>query len=130
MLTAPSHVTRKFWELARPGMHDYLADPATGSNHNRGCAIDCGLYELATRRVLPMPSDFDEMNEKAWVNYAGGTAEERENRTLLIDTMQAEGFTVAPNEWWHFNHPLRKRLGIYDLTFLEIRALLESERLI
>jgi zinc D-Ala-D-Ala dipeptidase len=119
----PWSVTKAFWDLATGDQRAYLADPEKGSNHNRGCAVDCGLYEIASGQTVVMPSDFDEMNEKAWVNYAGGSDESRRLRDLLISTLERQSFQVAKNEWWHFNHPLRFKLPTYDLSFSEIRAL-------
>lgn len=113
----PWSVTKIFWENADDNQRQFLANPDKGSVHNRGCAIDCTLYDLKTGEEVRMPSEFDEMNEAAWSAYAGGTEEERQRRDLLIAAMADEGFSVLKNEWWHFNHPSAANYEILDLTF-------------
>ena len=70
-----------------------------GSRHNRGCAVDVGLYRLRTGKEVPMPSSFDEMSERAAANFSGGTPEERRTRALLREALEKEGFSVNPDEW-------------------------------
>jgi hypothetical protein len=70
-----------------------------------------------------MPSDFDEFTERASPNYEGGTKEETANRDLLRKLMEAEGFTVNKNEWWHFDYKDWEEYAIYDIAFSEIRNL-------
>ena len=64
-----------------------------------------------------MPSDFDEFTERASPDYTGGTAEELGNRDMLRCLMEAEGFTVNPREWWHFDHNDWQDYAIYDIAF-------------
>jgi zinc D-Ala-D-Ala dipeptidase len=100
----PWYVTQLFWDATPPEKRAFVADPARGSRHNRGCAIDLGLYELTTGRQVPMPSGYDEFSARAHPDYAGGTPEERAARDLLRRTLEAEGFTVNDNEWWHYDY--------------------------
>ena len=67
-----------------------------------------------------MPTDFDDFTDKASPNYEGGTKEQRKNRDLLRKMMEAEGFTVNDNEWWHFDYKDWKDYAIYDIAFSEI----------
>jgi D-alanyl-D-alanine dipeptidase len=67
-----------------------------------------------------MPSDYDEMSERAHADYAGGTAEERANRALLRGAMEAEGFTVYPEEWWHFDYKDWGKYPIVNVPFAEL----------
>lgn len=113
----PHSVTRLFWDLTPPDKRAFVADPAKGSIHNRGCAVDLTLYDLATQQPVPMPSDYDEMSERASPDYRGGSASEREHRDLLRQALEAEGFTVQPNEWWHFNYRLCPRYRVLDIPF-------------
>lgn len=99
----PWFVTWIFWEATPVDKRDFVADPAKGSRHNRGCAIDVTLYDLKTGRAVQMPSLYDEMTERAAPDYQGGTSESRRLRDLLRAAMEAEGFTVYENEWWHFD---------------------------
>src|SRR6188508_3092300 len=100
----PWTITKLFWDMTSGVQREFVADPATGSKHNRGCAVDLTLYDLKTGRAVQMPGDYDEMTPRSYPDYAGGPAEARARRDLLRRVMEAEGFTVEPNEWWHFNY--------------------------
>ena len=100
----PWWVTKVFWEATPPANHVYVADPAKGSVHNRGCAVDLDLVHLADGSVAAMPSDYDEMSPRSHGDYAGGSAEARHHRDLMRAAMEAEGFKVLKEEWWHFDH--------------------------
>ena len=116
----PWSVTKIFWERVRPEERIYVADPDEGSRHNRGCAVDLSMFSLATNELVPMPSDFDEFNEKAHPDYSAAVTIEKENRDLLRKVMESNGFTVNRNEWWHFDHHDWNEYEILDLTFDEI----------
>ena len=64
-----------------------------------------------------MPSGYDEMSERAFPNYTGGTDQQRKNRELLRKVMEEEGFTVYENEWWHFDYKDWKSYRIQDTAF-------------
>jgi zinc D-Ala-D-Ala dipeptidase len=100
----PWYVTKLFWDATPEDKRNFVANPDTGSRHNRGCAIDLTLYDLKTGREIPMPSGYDEFSERAHPGYAGGKPEQRAARDLLRRTMEAEGFTVNDDEWWHFDY--------------------------
>ncbi len=100
----PWSVTRQFWEETPTTKRAFVADPKVGSRHNRGCAVDLSLYDLRTGREIQMPSAYDEFTGRASPKYGGGTAEQRKWRDLLRSAMEAEGFSVDPGEWWHFDH--------------------------
>lgn len=116
----PWHVTKLFWDRY-PQHRAYLADPASGSRHNRGCAVDLTLFDLGTGREVAMPSGFDDFTERAHPAYTGGTEAERTARDLLISAMGAEGFAVYENEWWHFDYRDWRRYPIMDTPFSDIR---------
>ena len=116
----PWTITKLFWEVVKPDQRKYVADPAKGSKHNRGCAVDLGVYDLKTGKAIPMPSGFDEFTERASPDYKGGTDEERANRDMLRRLMEAQGFMVNPNEWWHFDYKEWEKYAIYDIAFSAI----------
>lgn len=99
----PWSVTKVFWDATPPDLRPFVADPQHGSRHNRGCAVDVSLYELATGRPVDMPSGFDEFSPRAYPDHPGGTSAQRFCRELLRTAMAAEGFAVEPREWWHFD---------------------------
>lgn len=115
----PWSITKLFWESVRPEHRIFVADPATGSNHNRGCAVDLSLFDLNSGELLAMPSEYDEFTERASPSYSGGTSEERANRDLLRELMEANRFDVNPNEWWHFDHREWENFPLLDLSFEE-----------
>jgi len=116
----PWAVTRLFWDLMPADRKVYVADPAKGSRHNRGAAIDLTLFDLKTGREVPMPSAYDETTERAHVTFAGGPEEPRAARDLLIDAMSREGFFVYPYEWWHFDWKDWREYPVLDLPFASI----------
>jgi zinc D-Ala-D-Ala dipeptidase len=113
----PWYVTKMFWEATPVDKHAFVADPAKGSRHNRGCAVDLTLYDLKTGRAVEMPSLYDEMSPRSAPNYPGGTAEQRAHREILRAAMEAEGFSVNPDEWWHFDYKDWKRYRIGNEPF-------------
>ncbi len=116
----PWWVTKVFWDATPKEKRDFVADPAKGSRHNRGCAVDLTLYRLADGRAVAMPSLYDEMTERANPGYPGGTPEQRERRDLLRAAMEGEGFTVFDSEWWHFDYRDWREYPILNVPFAEI----------
>jgi len=113
----PWWVTKLFWDATPPDRHEFVADPAQGSRHNRGCAVDLTLARLADGRAVEMPSQYDEMTERASPAYAGGSAESRRLRDLLRAAMEREGFSVFESEWWHFDYSGWREYPILNLPF-------------
>ena len=100
----PWYVTKIFWDATPPAKRWLVADPAHGSRHNRGAAVDLTLYDLKTGRPVQMVSTYDESTDRAYAEYPGGTSLQRWHRELLRQAMEAQGFTVNPQEWWHFDY--------------------------
>jgi D-alanyl-D-alanine dipeptidase len=118
----PWRVTKLFWDITPPEKREFVANPAEGSKHNRGCAVDLSMYDLKTGLEVQMPSAYDEMSRRAYPDYAEGPADARGRRDRLRRAMEAEGFTVEPNEWWHFNYKDWKQFPILNIQFREIPA--------
>ena len=118
----PWYVTKMFWDGTPVEDHLYVANPAEGSKHNRGCAVDLTVYDLRTGQPLDMPSSYDEMSVRAHSDYAGGTPQQNANRALLRKAMEAEGFTVNPNEWWHFDYKDWRLYPIGNVPFEELES--------
>ena len=115
----PWSITKLFWEVTPDEKRKFVANPAKGSKHNRGCAVDLSMFDLKTGKLVEMPSGYDEFSERASPDYKGGTAEQTANRELLRKLMEDAGFTVNPNEWWHFDHKDWEKYAIYDISFDE-----------
>lgn len=116
----PWHITRQFWEQF-PNYHEFLADPATGSVHNRGCAVDLSLYALDSGKEVEMTSVYDEFTERAYPSYVGGTPAQHAARERLRSWMEAEGFTVHPHEWWHYDYRGWESYPVLDVEFSALR---------
>lgn len=113
----PWSVTKMFFEATPPELRHFVADPSRGSRHNRGCAVDLTLCDLATGRPVVMPGGYDEMTERSHPTYRGGTSEERWLRDLLRSAMEAEGFAVYEFEWWHFDYGGWREYPVLDVPF-------------
>ncbi len=118
----PWYVTKMFWDATPEKQHIFVANPAQGSRHNRGCAVDLTLYHRQTGQPVPMVGGYDEMSDRSYPDYPGGTSRQRWHRDLLRRAMEAEGFTVYEAEWWHFDYKDWKKYAIENLTFEQIRT--------
>ncbi len=116
----PWRVTKKMWDITPPAKRGFVANPKEGSRHNRGCAVDLTLYDRTTGNAVAMPSAYDEFTGRAYRNYAGGSADETENRARLERYMEAQGFIGISNEWWHFDYKDWAEYPILDIPFSRI----------
>jgi len=115
----PYSVTQKFWEL----IHDerYVANPAKGSGHNRGIAIDLTLIDLKTEEELNMPTKFDDFSEKAHHGFQQLSPMQIKNREILKSTMEKHGFLKFQTEWWHYSWPNKNEYDVLDLSFSKLK---------
>jgi D-alanyl-D-alanine dipeptidase len=122
----PLSVQRRLWEaFPRRG---FVADPKEGSLHNRGAAVDVGLSD-AGGEELAMPTAFDAFDRRARAFATEGVpAELRQRRDRLRLAMEAEGFTVNPMEWWHFQAGDALRYPLLDVPLDEPVASLAPQR--
>ena len=117
----PLSVQKKMW--ARFPFEGYVADPAKGSNHNRGAAVDVALVDPQGNE-LAMPSGYDEFSERSHRDYAAGPRAALKNREILSEAMEKEGFKGISTEWWHFDDLDCKQYPVLDLP---IESLVESD---
>ncbi len=113
----PWYVTRMFWDATPESLRVFVADPSTGSRHNRGAAVDLTLYDLATGRPVEMTGGYDEFSPRSYADYPGGTSLQRWYRALLRQAMEAQGFRVYDAEWWHFDWQDWRRYPVLNVTF-------------
>ncbi|HEU4787009.1 MAG TPA: M15 family metallopeptidase, partial [Gemmatimonadaceae bacterium] len=116
----PWYVTKMFWDGTPPDKHVFVADPSQGSRHNRGCAVDLTLYDLKTGAPIRMTGGYDEMTDRSYPLYPGGTSLQRWHRDLLRHAMEMQGFTVYEAEWWHFDYKDWRSYPIGNLTFEQL----------
>jgi D-alanyl-D-alanine dipeptidase len=117
----PWMVTKMFWDATPNSMKDFVANPASGSRHNRGCAVDVTLYDLASGQPIEMVSGYDEFSGRSHPDYPGGTSLQRWHRRLLREAFERNGFTVYRFEWWHFDYNGWERYRIVVKTFEDLK---------
>ena len=118
----PWYVTKMFWDGTPPDKHIFVADPSQGSRHNRGAAVDLTLYDLASGAPIRMTGGYDEMTDRSYPLYPGGTSLQRWHRDLLRHAMEAQGFNVYEAEWWHFDYKDWRTYPIGTMTFEQLSA--------
>ena len=118
----PWFVTKMFWEGTPENLKHFVANPENGSSHNKGCAIDIGLYDIETEESIVMISGYDEFTERAYPNYIGGSKKQRDIRDMLIQVMERNDFTVYEYEWWHFTYN-ECDSGIMNYSFEELDSI-------
>lgn len=96
----PLDIQKKMWEIVPDP--EYVANPAKGSIHNRGGAVDITLVD-ASGKELDMGTPFDFFGAEAGHNYPNLSDEVKENRKLLKKIMLKKGFNSFDSEWWHYN---------------------------
>jgi len=116
----PWYVTKVFWDATPQDKKWMVANPAQGSRHNRGIAVDLTLWDIERKVPVEMPSTYDESSPRAHSTYPGGTSLQRYYRLLLRKVMENEGFAVHPLEWWHFDFVDFKRYAIGNEKFEDL----------
>lgn len=113
----PLSVQKKMWEVLPDDR--YVADPANGSRHNRGAAVDLTLVD-ADGNDLKMPTAFDSFEEQAHHDFILADKEIMLNRWILKTIMEKYGFSPIKTEWWHYDLKGWKDFPIEDISFEEI----------
>ncbi len=108
----PLSVQKKMWEIFPDDR--YVANPAKGSRHNRGAAVDITIIDSLGVQ-LNMGTEYDNFTEKAHPGYTNFPENVLNNRKLLSKTMRKFGFHPITTEWWHFDYNGWKRFSILDI---------------
>ncbi len=116
----PLSVQKIFWNIC-PDTR-YVANPAKGSKHNRGTAIDLTIIDLKTGQEVAMPSGYDDFTEKAHRKYEAMAPEAAKNCKLLEDIMVKHGFIPIVTEWWHYDWNDWKQFAILDVAFDDLHS--------
>ena len=111
----PYSVTVAFWELVKD--ERYVANPAKGSGHNRGLAVDLTIVDQKTGAALDMGTGFDNFTDTAHHNFTQLPQAVLQNRQLLKTTMEKHGFTLFETEWWHYFWPNNRNYEVLDIPF-------------
>ena len=118
----PWYVTKMFWDAMPEDKKIFVANPDDGSRHNRGCAVDLTLFDLATGEPVQMVAGYDEATDRSFPDYLGGTERQRHFREVLRQAMESEGFAVYEFEWWHFDYEDWPHYGVQNEVFGEIEG--------
>ncbi|HSF17043.1 MAG TPA: serine hydrolase [Vicinamibacteria bacterium] len=116
----PWYVTKMFWDATPEELRIFVADPSSGSRHNRGAAADLTLFDRKTGEPVVMVGGYDEFSPRSFPDYPGGTTRQRYLRELLRGEMEAEGFEVYEFEWWHFDFGDWRKYPILNRSFDEL----------
>lgn len=114
----PYTVTKMMWEPYKDP--DYVADPAHGSRHNRGAAVDLTLIDLQTGEELEMPTGYDDFTPRAHHDFTDLPPDVIENRSLLRSVMERHGFHALPSEWWHYDFGGWEQFALMDIGLDEL----------
>jgi len=118
--TRPRSVQQEMWDaldsIPFQERVKFVSNPANGSIHNYGCAVDLTIMNKYSKGWLDMGAGYDDLRKIAYPRHeekflASGELTELhiENRKLLRQVMKAGGFWVIATEWWHFNAFSRKK---------------------
>lgn len=116
----PWRITRAMWEATPPEKREFVADPRTGSRHNRGCSIDLSLHRNGVE--VAMPSPYDDFTPAAYRSNTAAPPEALALSRMLEGWMVAEGFVPLPNEWWHYDWAEWRRYPIMDVPLEDVTA--------
>lgn len=114
----PLSIQQKMWDemdVPEKSKDNYVSDPAVGSLHNFGCAVDVSIInEEGWEMDMGTPYDyFGELGhpvaEQKMLEAGKLSWRQIENRKLLREVMTKAGFTGITTEWWHFNGTSLKR---------------------
>jgi D-alanyl-D-alanine dipeptidase len=116
----PWRITRAMWDQTPPESREFVANPATGSRHNRGCSIDLSLHRGGVE--VAMPSPYDDFTPAAYRSNTAAPAEALAASRMLESWMVAEGFVPLANEWWHYDWAEWRRYPIMDVPLEDVTA--------
>ena len=116
----PWRITKAMWDQTPAEKREFVADPRTGSRHNRGCSIDLSLHKGGVEVVMPSP--YDDFTPAAYRSNTAAPAEALALSRMLEDWMVAEGFVPLPNEWWHYDWAEWRRYPIMDVPLEDVTA--------
>lgn len=117
----PYTVTKKMWEIIRD--ERYVANPAKGSGHNRGLAVDVTIIDLQTMKELDMGTGFDNFTDTAHHTFKNLSPTVLSNRLLLRGLMEKQGFKALETEWWHYSWTNDRNYDVLDIDFKKLKSL-------
>jgi zinc D-Ala-D-Ala dipeptidase len=114
----PWRITRMMWDQTPPEQREFVANPDTGSRHNRGCSIDLSLHRKGIE--VTMPSPYDDFTPAAYRSNTAARPEALAASRMLESWIVAEGFVPLANEWWHYDWTEWRRYPIMDVPLEDV----------
>jgi D-alanyl-D-alanine dipeptidase len=114
----PWRITKAMWDQTAPASREFVANPATGSRHNRGCSVDLSLHRQGVE--VAMPSPYDDFTPAAYRSNTNAPAEALAASRMLEEWMVAEGFVPLANEWWHYDWADWRLYPIMDVPLEDV----------
>lgn len=108
----PRRVQFVLWNIMP--VRGYVANPHTGSHHNRGAAVDVALASL-DGQPLEFPSPYDFFGREAHHSFMSASPVALTHRAILREAMERAGFIKNPKEWWHYEIPEAKSFPLLDV---------------
>lgn len=115
----PYSVTVRFWELVKD--ERYVANPAKGSGHNRGIAVDLTIIDLKTKKELDMGTGFDNFSDTAHHSFIKLPSTVLQNRKMLRSVMEQHGFKALETEWGHYYLAEGNKFEVLDIPFEKLK---------
>lgn len=116
----PWRITKMMWDETPPERREFVADPRTGSRHNRGCSIDLSLHRDGVE--VAMPSPYDDFTPAAYRSNTDAPPDALAASRMLEGWMVAEGFVPLANEWWHYDWADWRRYPIMNVPLEDVTA--------
>jgi zinc D-Ala-D-Ala dipeptidase len=116
----PLSVQRQMWQVLPDDR--YVANPAEGSRHNRGAAVDLTLVDRKGKE-LEMPTAYDDFTSKSHRDDITANPQARQHSQLLASAMTKHGFTPLATEWWHFDGAGWQDFQVSDLSLQAIQSI-------
>jgi D-alanyl-D-alanine dipeptidase len=113
----PLAVQRILWAILPD--ERYVANPETGSRHNRASAVDVTLVD-SQGNELQMPTGFDDFSPRADHHYQNLPDQVIRNRELLKGLMEKAGFIPLSEEWWHYDDEKWMQFDMMDVPFRDL----------
>lgn len=120
----PYSVTCRMWDIMPDSI--YMGKPWRGSKHNRGISVDLTLIDFKTKKELRMPTPYDALVYPSHPDFMQLPDSAIRNRQLLITTMHKYGFSVAKNEWWHFDFIHGLAYELVDISHKQVLKIIRK----
>ena len=111
----PWRTSQAIWNSVPDSLKLYFTSPEQGSCQNRGAGVSVSLFLLNTGQPITMPTPYGVLSSEAYADYPLLPTEEQNNKELLRQLMESEGFKASKYKWWHFDHITCEDYPVIDI---------------